>query len=217
LLSLRAVLAVIRLRWYVAAAALLVTAVAGWQVRHEKPTFAGTCVVVLVPPSDPTAPNKLAAVTSSIATAGYLVNLAVMDGSQRNALRQAGVTGVYSIAPNNNGTSETPQYDLPSEVLTVDTGDPATAVEQVTVLETVYAARFDALQAGDGVPSSQRISTQLLVSPVAQQVLGSRTRGVIGVGLIGTGAMVLLPLWSDRWARREPRYRGRRATIGRAA
>jgi hypothetical protein len=232
--SLRAVLAVIRLRWYVAAVVVFATAVAGWHVRHPKPTFIGICVVVLVPPADPTAPNKLAAVTSSIATAGYMVNLAVMDQSQTNALRQAGVLGDYAITPNNNGTSETPQYDLPSEVLTDQTGDPTTAVSGAKALETAYSQRFDALQAADGVPEDLRINTQVLVPPVAQQVIGSKSRATIAVFLIGLGAMILFPLWFDRWAtqrgntnqghgrgrgrkRRGLSLFGRRTTAGKAA
>lgn len=214
-------LAVIRLRWYVAAAVLLVTATAGWRVHHPKPTFVGTCVVVLIPPADPTAPNKLAAVTASIATAGYMANLAVMDASQTDALRRAGVVGDYAITPNNNGTSETPQYDLPSELLTDQTGDPQTAISGVKALESVYAARFEALQAEDGVPVRLRISTQILVPPVAQQVVGSRSRGVVGIGVIGLGALVLLPIWYDRAAARL-RGRGfpaarRRAAVRKAA
>jgi hypothetical protein len=204
--SLHAVLAVIRLRWYVAAAVILATAVAGWHVRHPKPTFVGTCVVVLVPPADPTAPNKLAAVTASIATAGYLVDLSVSDSSQAGALRRAGVVGDYAVTPNNNGTSETPQYDLPSEVLTVQTGDPATAVSGVTALKSAYARRFDTIQAADGVPAAQRITTEVLVPPAAEQVLGSKSRAIIGVGALGVGATILLPIWFDRWAVR----RGRR-------
>ena len=224
--SLREVLSVIRLRWYVAVAVMFVTAVAGYWVHHPKPTFVGTCVVVLEPPADPTAPNRLSAVTSSIATAGYMVNLAVMDNSQASDLRAAGVVGEYSIVPNNNGTSETPQYDLPSEVLTVQTGDPQTAVSGVTALEAAYAQRFQEIQASDGVPKSLWITPEMLVPPVAQQVIGSRSRGVIGVGALGLGAMVILPIWYDRWAaRRRARGRGgrmfsatrRRATVRKAA
>ena len=218
--SLQAMLAVIRLRWYVAAAVILVTAVAGWQVRHPKPTFVGTCVVVLVPPADPTAPNKLAAVTASIATAGYLVDLAVSDTSQTDALRRAGVVGEISVTPNNNGTAETPQYELPSEVLTVQTGDPTTAVSGVTALQAAYTKRFDAIQAADGVPVGQRITTEVLVPPVAEQVVGSKSRAVIGVGVLGIGATILLPIWFDRWAVRRGRrgfpFRRRRATIRKA-
>lgn len=214
-MSLREVLSVIRLRWYVAVAALLVTAVAGAWVHHPKPTFVGTCVVVLEPPTDPTAPNRLAAVTSSIATAGYMVNLAVMDGSQTAALRRAGVVGTYTITPNNNGTSETPQYDLPSEVLTVQTGDPESAVSGVTVLEAAYAKRFQEIQAADGVPKSLWITPEMLVPPVAQQVVGSRSRGVIGVGVLGLGATVILPIWFDRWAARRRGRSGREVRTAR--
>ncbi|HEU5332334.1 MAG TPA: hypothetical protein VFU73_06220 [Actinocrinis sp.] len=209
-MSLREVLSVIRFRWYVAVAVLLVTAAAGAWVHHPKPTFVGTCVVVLEPPADPTAPNRLSAVTSSIATAGYMVNLAVMDDSQADALRRAGVVGEYAITPNNNGTAETPQYDLPSEVLTVETGDPKTAVSGVAALEAAYAKRFQDIQAQDGVPKSLWITPEILVPPVAQQVIGSRSRGVIGVGALGLAAMVILPIWYDRWAtRRRGRGRGR--------
>jgi hypothetical protein len=206
----REVLAVLRLRWYVVAVVLLATALGGWQVKHAQPLYQGSSIVVLAPPKEVTVPNKLAAVTPSLAVAGLAVNTALLDPSQAAGLRQDGVVGDYAIAPRNSGTDETPQYYVPSELITVETGDPAAALHGVTVLQTLYGQQLDTWQADQGIEPSIRITAQVLVPPDVQEVLGAHTRGLIGTALLGFGAAIVLPLWLDRYLRSRTR-RTRRA------
>src|SRR5580693_1307317 len=81
-LSLRRVLAVLRLRWYVVAVVMALTALGGWHVKHAQPLYLGTSIVVLTPPTEQTVPNRLAAVSSSLAVTGLAVNTALLDTSQ---------------------------------------------------------------------------------------------------------------------------------------
>jgi hypothetical protein len=212
--SLHELLAVVRLRWYVVAVVVVATAIAAWEVKHPKPLYLGTCVVVLAPPTAPSAPNKLIAVTPSIAQAGLMVKMALSDQSQADRLQQAGVIGDFTIVPRNNGTTETPQYILPSEVLSVEVGDPVVAQRSVTALEAVFAQKLDTLQAEVGIPAGDRLSTEVLVQPTVAPVLGSHTRGLLAVALLGGGASLIAPLWFDQYVRARIR-RGRGRSIPR--
>jgi hypothetical protein len=204
---------VLRLRWYVVAAVLLATALGGWQVKHAQPLYEGTAIVVLAPPQAATAPNQLAAVTPSLAVAGLAVNTALLDRSEAVRLRQDGVIGDYTITPRNNGTDETPQYYVPSELLTVETADPTAALHGVTVLQTLYAQQLTSWQTDLNIAPSSWITAQVLTPPGVQEVLGAHTRGLIGTALLGLGAAIVLPLWFDRFVRSRAR-RTRRAGGG---
>ena len=204
-MTLRALIDTIRLRWYVAAVLVLLTAAAGWKVDHPPRYYQATAVLLLVPPKEPDAPNALAAATPSIAQTGVLVDTVLNDAAAANRLRKAGVTGEYSLAPRNNGTVQTPYYTVPAEQLTVNGGDPDAAVASVAVLTKLYSQELSDLQARAGVPTADRITTQVLVPPTATPVHGSKKRGLIGVAVIGTIALVLIPVWYDRMARRRAR------------
>lgn len=204
-MTLRELLDAIRLRWYVTGVIALITLAAGWKVDHPPHYFQATSVLLLVPPKAPDAPNSLAAVTPSIAQTGVLVDSVLNDPSSVGPLRKAGVTGDFSLAPRNNGTVQTPYYTVPSEQLTVSSGDPDAAVASVTVLAAQYSQELDDLQARAGVRSADRITTQLLVPPTATPVKGSKTRGLIGTAAVGAIALVLFPVWFDRSARRRAR------------
>ena len=205
-MSPRAVLAVLRSRWYVVAVVLFATALGGWHVKHVQPLFQGTAIVVLAPPEQVTAPNKLAAATPSLAVAGLAVNMALLDRSQDARLRQDGVIGDYTITPRNSGTDETPQYYVPSELISVETGDPTVALHSVTVLQALYNEQLADWQTDQGVATSSQITAQVLAPPGVQEVLGAHSRGLIGTALLGVAAAIVLPLWADRFLRsRAPR------------
>ena len=212
-MSPREVIAVLRLRWYVVAVVLFATALGGWHVKHVQPLFQGTAIVVLAPPVQVTAPNKLAATTPSLAVAGLAVNMALLDRSQDARLAQAGVIGDYTITPRNSGTSETPQYDLPSELISVETGDPTVALHSVTVLQTLYAEQLAAWQADQGLDPSIWITAQVLDPPDVQGVIGSHSRALIGTALLGVAAAIVLPLWYDRIVRSRAPRRTRRVRV----
>jgi hypothetical protein len=209
--TLRGLIDAIRLRWYVAALVALVTLAAGWKVDHPPKYYDATAVLLLVPPKEPDAPNALAAVTPSIAQTGVLVDTVLTDATSAARLRKAGVTGDFTLAPRNNGTIQTPHYTVPAEQLTVNGADPDAAVASVTILSGLYKQELDDLQARAGVRAADRITTQVLVPPTATPVKGSKSRGLIGVAVIGAIAMVLIPVWFDRVARRRSRRKARAA------
>lgn len=200
-MSPREFLSALRRRWYVVAVVLFATALGGWHVKHAQPLYQGTSIIVLAPPQQVTAPNKLAAVTPSLAVAGLAVNMALTDQSQAATLRQAGVIGDYTITPRNSGTDETPQYYVPSELISVETADPTVALHSVTVLQGIYAQQLASWQTDQGVLPESQITAQVLAPPGVQEVLGAHSRGLIGTALLGLGAAIVLPLWADRYIR----------------
>ena len=204
-MSFREVIETVRSRWYVAAVVLLVTIVMGWKMDHPPRVFQATTVLLLVPPPDPSAPNALAATTPSIAATGVMIDTLLNDGTSKEMLRKAGVTGDYSLNPRNNGTVQTPQYTVPAEQLSVTGADPNAMLTSVTRLAGVFMAQLDDVQARADVPRSMRITTQVLVAPAVAQVRGSKSRGLAGVALIGLIGAVVLPSWYDRYMRRRHR------------
>jgi hypothetical protein len=203
--SFREVIETVRSRWYVAAVALLLTLAMGWKVDHPPRVFQATTVILLVPPQAPNAPNALAAATPSIAATGLMVDTILSDGTSADRLRKAGVTNDYSLTPRNNGTVQTPKYSVPAEQLSVTGSDPDAVLSSVTRLAAVFVDELDDMQARADVPVSLRITTQVLVPPAVAQVHGSKLRGLAGVAMLGSIAMVVLPSWFDRYMRRRDR------------
>lgn len=204
-MSFREVFEIVRLRWYLAAAVLLVTAAAGWKVDHPQRVYQATAVLLLVPPLEPTAPNSLAAATPSIAVTGLMVDTMLTDPSAADRLRQAGVVGEFSVTPRNNGTTETPKYSVPAEQLTMTGTDPDALLASVTALSRQFKLQLADLQARADVVPSLRITTQPLVEPTVSPVKGSKIRGLFGVAVLGVLGAVLAPHWFERIARRRKR------------
>jgi hypothetical protein len=207
--SFREVVEIVRLRWYLAVGVLVLTLAGGWRVDHPQKVYQAASVVLLVPPKAPTAPNKLAAATPSIAQTGLMADAILGDANVADRLRAAGVSGDFTLAPRNNGTTETPKYTVPAEQLTVTDTDPDRALRSLDALSAIFEQELDGLQARAGVRAADRITTQVLVGGTAAPVLGSKLRGLVGVAALGTLGFVLVPHWFERFARR--RARGRRA------
>lgn len=210
-MSLQEVIEIVRLRWYLAAAVLLCMLAAGWFVDHPQRMYEATSVILLVPPKEPTAPNKLAATTPSVAQTGLMVDTILTDATYADRLRAAGVAGDFTLAPRNNGTTEIPKYTVPAEQLTVTGPDPDETVRSVTALAAVFESELAELQARAGVQPAYRITAQELVPPLAAPILGSKLRGLVGVAGLGAMGTVLLPHWFERYVRR----RARRAAASR--
>ncbi|MBS2963391.1 hypothetical protein KGA66_10065, partial [Actinocrinis puniceicyclus] len=203
--SFREVIETVRLRWQVAAVVLLMTLAMGWKVDHPPRVYQATSVLLLVPPQEPSAPNALAAATPSIAATGLVVDTILNDSSSADRLREAGVTGDYSLLPRNNGTVQTPKYTVPAEQLTVTGADPDALLASINALSKMFVEELADLQTRAGVPQSLRITTQQLVAPAVAQVHGSKLRGLAGVAVLGATGCVVLPLWFDRYVRRGSR------------
>lgn len=188
------VLAALRARWYLVALALLCAAFAGVFTLHGKPLYQATAAVVLVPPRAPTTPNTLASATPSIAAAGQAVDFILLSPAESTALRAQGVVDSYTIVPRNNGTTETPAYNVPSEQITVTGGDSAAVLTETSTLMADYAARLSSMQTQSGVAVRGQITDGVLAPPTVVQLHGSRSRGALGVGLLGLGAGIALAI-----------------------
>lgn len=205
-MSFREVFSVLCTRWYAVMAVFLVTALLSWPVYHPKAEYQASVVLVLTPPNQPGVPNTLAATTPSIAATGQAVDLILQSQAEVQSLRQDGVTDQYTLAPYNSGTDETPAYTIPSEQLTVSSGDANFAVRELTLLSGAFYAKLQSMQAGVDVPVKAQITAGLLAQPSVAKLHGAKSRGLAGMMLVGLGFAVAVPLWLDRWlARRKLR------------
>jgi hypothetical protein len=219
--SFREVLRIVRSRWYAVAAVLLVTAVLTWPVYHPAAQYEATAVVVLVPPKEPSTPNTLAATSPSIAAAGQAVDDILLSSPEAAALRRAGVTGSFTVAPYNSGSVETPAYTIPSEQLTVTGGNPTVALSEVTALITAFNTSLHSMQSQVGVPDRSQITIGQLAQPSVSELRGAKSRGLLGMMLLGIGFAIALPLWVERLstarkARRSAKGAGRGPARGSA-
>ena len=210
-MSFRSMVGILRKRWYAALAVLAVVAGLSWPVYHPKPEYQATAVLLLVPPKLPTAPNALAATSPSIAATGLAVDDLMESAAQVRALAGAGVTDSFTVAPRNSGTEETPAYTIPSEELTVTGPDPDRAVTEVTELISAFENDLTTIQANVGVVARNQISAGSLAQPSVGELHGAKSRGLLGMALLGMGGAVALPLWLDR--RLPLRKRGRKADV----
>jgi len=186
------VLAALRARWFLVVAALLCAALAGVFVLRAVPLYQATAAVVLVPPKARTTPNTLASTTPSIAAAGQAVDDILLSPVEATALRAQGVVDTYTIVPRNNGTTETPSYEVPSEQITVTGKDPNAVLNEASALMTDYTARLRSMQTQTGVAVTSQITDGVLAPPTVVRLRGSRSRGAVGIGLLGLGAGVAL-------------------------
>jgi hypothetical protein len=184
------VLAAVRARWYLFAAVLLCAAVGGAYVLHGVPVYQASAAVVLVPPKEPSAPNTLASASPSDAAAGLAVDDILLSPAETAALRAQGVLDTYTIVPRNNGTSETPAYRVPSEQFTVTGGNAAAVLTETDTLIADYAAKLRAMQSAAGVVVRAQITIGLLAPTTVARLHGSRSRGAVGIALLGLGAAV---------------------------
>ena len=192
-------------RWYVLVVALLLTAGGVYHVLRPTRLYLSTAVVVLKPPATGVQPNQLANLQPTLATDSFAVLQQMQSPAGVAQLRAAGVHGNYSLSPRNSGTSATPVYLIPSVQLQSELPDPARADAVVRQLITSYVQHVQALQNAQGVPAGARMSVTVLVPPGAAEVYGTRSRGLLGMALLGTVGGVLGALWTDRWVLRRRR------------
>jgi hypothetical protein len=100
------------------------------------------------------------------------------------------VRDAYTIVPRNNGTNETPAYRVPSEQITITGGNAQTVLSEAQALIVDYTARLASMQSAVGVVPRGQITDGVLAPPTVLQLHGSRSRGAVGVALLGLGAAV---------------------------
>ena len=185
-------------RWYVLVLAALLTAVGAGYELHRAPQYLSSAVIVLKPPVTGNQPNQLANLQPPLATVSYGIVQQLRSPAGTAEIAAAGVAEPYALVPRNSGTSVTPQYLIPSLQILARRGDPAAADSAVRTVISVYTAHVHALQDAQHIAAADRMSVDLLVPPAAQPVLGSKSRALAGIGLVGMTGGVLATLWADR-------------------
>jgi hypothetical protein len=198
-------------RWYVLLLALLLTAAGAYHVLRPTQVYRASAVVVLKPPVTGNQPNQLANLQPTLATVSYDAVQQLGTPAGEAELAAAGVTGTYTLAPRNSGTNATPQYLIPSLQITAEqpTPDGADAVAQRLV--EVYTAHIARIQDGEHVPQAARMTVSVLVPPNAALLIGTKSRGLVGVAMLGAFGGTVGALWTDRWLL--GRARRRRAAL----
>ncbi|MER6029964.1 hypothetical protein [Streptomyces sp. NPDC001851] len=188
-------------RWYVVVVALLLTAAGAYHVVRPAPRYTGSAVVVLEPPVTRNQPNQLTNLQPPLAVVSYAVIQQLRSPAGTEELRAAGVRGSYRLVPRNSGTSATPRYLIPSLQVQSQASGADAAVAAVRRVIGVYTRHVDQLQSAQGVPAGSRITASVLTSPSAARVRGDKSRGLVGMALLGAAAGVLGALWFDRIVR----------------
>ncbi|WP_042382787.1 hypothetical protein [Streptacidiphilus melanogenes] len=186
-------------RWYVLLLALLLTAAGAYHVLKPTQLYRASAVVVLKPPVTGNQPNQLANLQPTLATVSFDVVQQLGTPAGLAELAAAGVHGVYTLAPRNSGTNATPQYLIPSLQITADESDPNAADAVAQRVIDVYTAHVVALQNGEHVPSAARMTVSVLVPPNAALLSGTKSRGLVGVAMLGAFGGITAALWTDRW------------------
>lgn len=186
-------------RWYVLLLAALLTLAGAYHVLKPTQVYRASAVVVLKPPVTGNQPNQFANLQPTLATVSYDVVQQLGTPAGQAELAAAGVHGVYTLAPRNSGTNATPQYLIPSLQITAEQPDPGAADAVTQRVIDVYTAHVAALQNGEHVPSSARMTVSVLVPPNAALLSGTKSRGLVGVTLLGAFGGTAAALWTDRW------------------
>jgi hypothetical protein len=186
-------------RWYVLLLALVLTAAGAYHVLKPTQVYRASAVVVLKPPVTGNQPNQLANLQPTLAALSYDVVQQLGTPAGQAELAAAGVDGVYTLAPRNSGTNATPQYLIPSLQITADQPDPTTADTTVQHVIDVYTAHIAVLQDSQHVATVSRMTVSVLVPPNAALLSGTKSRGLVGVALLGAFGGTAAALWTDRW------------------
>jgi hypothetical protein len=203
-------------RWYIVVVALLLTAAGGYHVYRPASQYAGSAVVVLKPPVTGNQPNQLANLQPPLAVVSYAVIQQLESPAGQKELSAAGVRGTYHLVPRNSGTSATPRYLIPSLQVQSQASGPDAAETAVRRIIEIYTQHVEALQTAQGVPSASRITPTVLVAPSAAKVLGTKSRALAGVAMLGGAGGIIGALWFDQYAlrRRTKNARGPRRHAG---
>jgi hypothetical protein len=220
-LSLREVLDVFGRRWMLSVAVLLLALGGGWLVAHPKPKYKAIEVFTVQPPVSPQVPNQLNSFRPSLAITAAVVAQRLKTPAGEAKLRTRGVVGDYDVVPRNSGTVQTPAYIIPSLQATATTFDQSSALRSVVLLARAFSDELTAMQDELDVAAAQRIVVSEVAPASVVVQLPSRSRALLGVGLLGTAGAVLVPLWYEQALRRRatprsgarPRGRRRRSRV----
>ncbi|HEY0531934.1 MAG TPA: hypothetical protein VGD29_10085 [Actinoplanes sp.] len=196
---------VLRRRWYVLLAGILLTAAVGQLAIHPPDRYQASEVLLIKPPISQTAPNAVTGLHPSEAITAAALADRLETPDERAQFAALGVTGAYTFAPRNTGTNQEPRYVIGSMAITYVTGDEAESLHSLQILSDAFLNDLQDLQDQYNVRKDLRITASMLVPPTTALLPHSAIRSLAGVGLVGALLTAALMLWIDEAVRRRKR------------
>jgi hypothetical protein len=193
---------VVRRRWYVVAAIVVLAVVGGWLAERVPGVYATQVKVVFLPP-DGTLQEQPASLIHFAAAVQREYNRGA-DGprvsSSSATLYGEGVRSGSTVELADAGGQWGTNFNRP--VLVVEAVDSTPHLLQVRVKSVLSAISDLSLQRQQkaGVVTSQYIKTEISPQePVLTYVGGSRIRALGGIAALGFGLVMVCPVLVDRW------------------
>jgi len=197
-------------RWYVVGVGLALTIGCMMHVHAQRGLYYAQIDVVVVAPATAHDPNTIEANASGLTSIAGMVAAEVNKTSNTPATASAGATlagqGVrdgYEVRLPSDGGQWAQNFDRP--VLDVQAIGPTPASVRARVVHVLdqIDTTLRELQAADGVPAEDRVTT--LSAPAAAQILylgGTPARAAIVTGLLGLWLTVIAAVLADGALRR---------------
>ena len=202
---------VVRRRWYLTVAGMLLTAAVSSQAVHTPDRYLASEVLVIQPPVSSYAPNPMTGLYPSMAVTAAVVANRLNTPDAHEMFRHLGVSGTYSFEPRNTGTNQEPRYVISSLTITNIAGDRAGSLRALDVLVDAFETELKQLQDRYDVARDRRITLAVLVPATSTLLTHSPLRSLVGAALLGAVGTAAVLLWVDEFVRRR---RGRPGVPG---
>lgn len=193
-------------RWLVVAIVLVITLMAGYEIKHTPPEYLESANVVFSLPRS-LAGSKAEILDNavrdpSLIIAGDVMVQSFMTREYQHLIRDAGGTAVIDLAMVNTSDEEFPAYQYPIATLTAQSTSPVVAHRTFAIAFGVLTHLVLRQQILAAVPARRRMSISLVgdTGPVSQQ--GSLKRSFIALGFLAIVAVSTVFGWLERLHRR---------------
>jgi hypothetical protein len=179
--------------------ALVIAAMAGYEIKHTPPEYLESASVVFrLPPS--LASNKAETLDNAVRypaliTAGYVMAQSLMSPEYEHLVRDAGGTAAFDLAMVNASDEEYPAYPYPLATLTAQSANPVVVHRTFALAARVLSQLVLRRQILAAVPARSRMWISLVgdTGPVSQR--GSLKRALIALALLAIIAISKISGW----------------------
>jgi hypothetical protein len=178
-----------RLSLAVVTIVLMLTVVAGYEIRSSRPSYLESALVVFSLPKSQSAPYAYTMFASSLITSGEVATQVLMSPQVQRQIREAGGTAEVSLKLVNLYSEQYPNYGHPLANLTALSQSAAKVHRSFEIAVRLVRRLLAARQAHEGVRSRNRISAQIIgdTGPVVQD--GSSKRVYAGLAVLAVIAV----------------------------
>ena len=165
-------------------------------------TYQESGTVVFNDPVSAGFPNKYTSFSGSLVKTAGLMAASAMSPQDGQKIRAAGGTGAYDVALYNGYNLEYPDYSDPYIVVTASATDPAQAQHTFNVVTQQLYSDLASRQVQAGVPTFNRITTNLVGDSGPLPQPGSSKRVDAGLLVLAIIAAFAVAIFLDRRPRR---------------